>query len=483
VDGIPEDVGKAAVATTNTIDKTKLQPVYIFVLVHGTFAPSAEWAQLPSSRLRTVLASEFRDEGASFEPFVWRGMFSSFLNNAHRYRLRGAKALRAKLIKLRHDNPAAKIFVIAHSHGGNVALYASREKGAEVISGIICMATPFFVVRSDDGVLSSVEGWLDFLQGIFLLGGAMLVPVSVFFAVIWLATQVLPRPNHYVEIVVGPPVTIGGMLLALAVNCFLIFVFPYVMYAIRRITATGQRSSEKSLRAILPPDKPVFCLLALGDEFRTLFRICEKVMRAVKHRSVTVALFVLGTATVCACQWWVVKGLRGVWAESIASGNWVAPVAVAGGALFSFMALVALVCVSLWTLRTIVDRLLARLQAIIYGRENFPEMLFTNIEATPLPYGHDNICSETLALNKLHTAKPYTMKGESWLRHCEIYRNGDSIEDIVAWVKAAAALEGSKCDDCISLASDMPDLREPPPPSFDWSVLTESGPKTSRYTI
>jgi pimeloyl-ACP methyl ester carboxylesterase len=470
--------------TTNIVENTKRRPAYVFVLVHGTFAPTADWAQLPGSELRTALQVEFSKEGALFEPFVWRGLFSSFLNNAHRYRLRGAKALRNRLIQLRQDHPTAKIFVIAHSHGGNVALYATREKGAGAISGVICMATPFFVVRSDDGIRSSVEGWLGFLQGIFFLGGAMLVPVSVFFAVIWLAAELLPRLNHYVEIVVSPVVTIVGMLIALAVNCFLSFIFPYLIYAIGRITATGQRSSEKSLRAILPPDKPVFCLLALGDEFRTAFRICAKAMRVMKHRSVTIALLVIGAATVCACQWWVIKSVRNTWAESIASGNWMAPMAVAGGVLLSFMAIVALVCVSLWTFRTIVDRLLAHLQAIIYGRENFPEMLFTNIEATPLPYGHDKICSETLALNKLHIAKPYTMNGKSWLRHCEIYLNKNSIEDIVAWIKATAALEGVKCDYCVSLeASNIPAVEQTQPPFFDWTILAESRPKTSRYTI
>lgn len=234
-------------------EKTKPRPSYIFVLVHGTFAPSAEWAQLPSSCLRAALENEFGSQGVLFEPFVWRGLFSSFLNNAHRYRLRGAKVLRAKLIQLRQENPYAKIFVIAHSHGGNVALYATRDKeAANAVSGIICMATPFFVVRSDDGVLSSVESWLGLLQGIFLFGGAMLIPLSVLFAVIWIAVQVLPHLNHYVEMVFSPLATIIGLILALAANYFFILVFPFIMYAVRRITATGQRSSENSLRAVLP---------------------------------------------------------------------------------------------------------------------------------------------------------------------------------------------------------------------------------------
>jgi pimeloyl-ACP methyl ester carboxylesterase len=475
---------EAAVVTSIT-KSSPLDPPYVFVLVHGTFAPTAEWAQLSTSALRTALKAEFENQGVSFEPFVWRGMFSSFLNNAHRYRLRGAKALRAKLIQLRQENPDAQIFVIAHSHGGHVALYATRDtEASDVVSGIVCMATPFFVVRSDDGVLSSVESWLGLLHGLFLFGGAMLIPVSVLFAVMWVAFQVLPRLNHYVEMAFSPLFTIVGLIFALGANYLLVLVFPYIIYAIRLITAAGQRSSEKGLRAILPPDKPVFCLLALGDEFRILFRVCERLMRAAKHRFVTILLLVFGFAAVCGCQWWIVKSLRGEWAESLRNGEWTAPVIVAGGVLLSFMGLVALVTVSLLTLRMITDRLLTRLQIVIYGRENFPEMLFSDIEATPLPYGHDRICSETLNLNKLHTAKSYTMKGKSWIRHCEIYLNDESVEDIVTWVRATAALERLKCDDCVSLqAADVPDVKKPSPPSIDWSILSERRPNTSRNNI
>lgn len=207
-------------------------------------------------------------------------------------------------------------------------------------------------------------------------------------------------------------------------------------------------------------------------------------MRAAKHRFVTMVLFVLGFVTVCGCQWWVVRSLRGEWAESLASGQWMAPIAVVGGVLLSFTVLVALVFVSLLTLRTIADRLLARLQAIIYGRENFPEMLFSNIEAAPLPYGHEKICCETLNLNRLHIAKSYTMKGKSWIRHCEIYLHEESVEDIVAWVRATSSLERLKCDDCVSIQSpDTPDVERPSPPSIDWSIFSESAPRTSRYNI
>lgn len=177
---------------------------YVFVLCHGTFAPRAEWVHKPTSALRVALQTGLADHLVSFEPHIWRGLFSSFLNNAHRYRVRGGERLRTKLVELRRKHPSAELYVIAHSHGGNVALYAMQNRSvADAVTGVVCMATPFFVVRPDDGVQSAAEGWLGLLQGMFVLG-VWVPPVAVFASVIWLSVQILPLLNHYVQFVVGP---------------------------------------------------------------------------------------------------------------------------------------------------------------------------------------------------------------------------------------------------------------------------------------
>lgn len=416
-------------------------------------------------------------------PFVWRGFLSSFLNNAHRYRLRGAKALRSKLLEVRQDNPCARIFVISHSHGGNISLYAMRDEAlTQLVTGIICMATPFFVVRSDDGVQRSAEGWLGFLRGIFMFGGAMMVPLAVVFSLVWVALQVLPHVNHYVQTVMSPLLTIAGLALALGANYLLIYLFPLAGNVARHLAREGQRSSEQSLRAILPPHKPVLCLLASGDEFRTLFGICSDVTEAIKHRYVSVALFVIGVVVVCACQWWIVRSVRGIWEESLHSGDITAPAVVIGGVFASFTLLVALVALSLTTFRTLADRLLTRLRTLLYGWETFPEMLFSNIEATPLPYGHGDICSADLHLERLHSAKAYTMEGKSWLHHCEIYLNKSALEDIITWVKATTASEELKCEDCVALAAPKTSKTDQSP-TMESPLISEFGPRTSRYNI
>jgi hypothetical protein len=416
-------------------------------------------------------------------PFVWRGFLSSFLNNAHRYRLRGAEALRIKLLQVRQTNPGASIFVISHSHGGNVSLYAMRDEAvAQSVTGIICMATPFFVVRPDDGFQGSVEDWLGFLRGIFMFGGAMMVPLAVVVSVVWLALQVLPHVNQYVQTVISPLFTIAGLAWALAANYLLIYLFPLAENVVRHLAREGQRTSEQSLRAILPPYKPVLCLLASGDEFRTLFGICSNVMKAIKHRYVSVGLFVIGVVVICACQWWIVRSVRGIWQESLHSGDITAPVVVIGGVFASFTLLVALVALSLTSFRTLADRLLTRLRTLLYGWETFPEMLFSNIDATPLPYGHGDICSEDLHPERLHSAKPYTMEGKSWLHHCEIYLNKGALEDIITWVKATTASEELKCEDCVALGARKISKTDQPP-TVELRLISEFGPRTSRHNI
>lgn len=71
-------------------------------------------------------------------------MFGSFANNGHGYRLAGAKTLVQSLKKSFAEFPDAEHWVIAHSHGSNVALYALRDpEVAQRLEGIVTLAAPF----------------------------------------------------------------------------------------------------------------------------------------------------------------------------------------------------------------------------------------------------------------------------------------------------------------------------------------------------
>jgi hypothetical protein len=111
----------------------------VLILVHGTFAPSAPWTQ-DGSALRSVLAARIPD--AQFETFEWSGQ------NSHHERLAAGQALGKLVVELCSGHSDTKCFILAHSHGGNVALYALKDpRVAERVTGVVSIATPFLHFR------------------------------------------------------------------------------------------------------------------------------------------------------------------------------------------------------------------------------------------------------------------------------------------------------------------------------------------------
>jgi hypothetical protein len=109
-------------------------------LVHGTFARNALWTQ-DGSLLRRTLTNTLGDD-VTFRAFLWSG------DNSFAARADAAKELRALLDREVGSRPNDKHAVIAHSHGGNVALAAIEAATAgRQIDAVICLATPFVTAR------------------------------------------------------------------------------------------------------------------------------------------------------------------------------------------------------------------------------------------------------------------------------------------------------------------------------------------------
>src|SRR5262249_27654013 len=76
-----------------------------------------------------------------FREFAWSG------SNSHRGRIIAGDALRDFLTTGISQFPAARHFIIAHSHGGNVAIRALQTPTlSDRISGLACLGTPFLHV-------------------------------------------------------------------------------------------------------------------------------------------------------------------------------------------------------------------------------------------------------------------------------------------------------------------------------------------------
>jgi pimeloyl-ACP methyl ester carboxylesterase len=121
---------------------------HVVTLVHGTFGSSSGWVK-EGSALRTALRERF-GAGLLVSGFSWSGA------NTHRARAEASSALREKLLQQQRQYPEAAHYVIGHSHGGNIALYAVG--GSEVddsLHGIVCLNTPFVcaIRRSHNQIL------------------------------------------------------------------------------------------------------------------------------------------------------------------------------------------------------------------------------------------------------------------------------------------------------------------------------------------
>lgn len=115
-------------------------PAAIVTLVHGTFAPFADWTQ-PGSALRTAIQDHAAGPVA-FRNLIWSG------RNTVKGRHAASAQLRAMLESSCAQSPDTPHVVVAHSHGGNIAMTAlSSSDRLRARCGVVCLSTPFLVMR------------------------------------------------------------------------------------------------------------------------------------------------------------------------------------------------------------------------------------------------------------------------------------------------------------------------------------------------
>jgi hypothetical protein len=111
---------------------------WIVTLVHGTFAHGAAWVK-DGAPLPAYL-SEKGDGRLKTVPFEWSG------NNTHEARIRAGEELIKHISEIAIGNPTARQAIIAHSHGGNVALYALSRINIQDFK-VVMLGTPFFTAN------------------------------------------------------------------------------------------------------------------------------------------------------------------------------------------------------------------------------------------------------------------------------------------------------------------------------------------------
>lgn len=159
----------------------------VIVLIHGTWGSQSKWIE-DGSRLREILSRRL-PAGTQFHAFRWSG------RNSHSARLDAAASLRTRLQNLLTQYQSRKMFLIAHSHGGNVAGYALKGfEPIEWIAGLVTMATPFIHVRPRTLLSEGADNIFRLVGVLFLLGVVPLSFVGLLFLtrnLPWLAQVVI----------------------------------------------------------------------------------------------------------------------------------------------------------------------------------------------------------------------------------------------------------------------------------------------------
>lgn len=107
------------------------------VLIHGTFARDSKWfreGSLLRERISTALGGQ-----VVFHKFPWTGL------NWHTARLKAASDLLDYITESFDDATIKNVFLISHSHGGNIVVYANNLSAELLnhIAGAAFLGTPF----------------------------------------------------------------------------------------------------------------------------------------------------------------------------------------------------------------------------------------------------------------------------------------------------------------------------------------------------
>lgn len=201
-------------------------PDVVFTLVHGTWGQRSRWTGASSPLSRALLRV---GDDVALVPFVWSG------GNWASSRRHAAERLRAHLAAVFAAYPQAAHYVIAHSHGGNIALYALRhwEPGRQ-LSGLVCLSTPFLCIRRRS---------LGPIGGSSLAAGLVIGP--------WLAAgAVLPRLGVDEEIAIAASLPVIGL-------------------GAWALVRWSKRASDQLLNSLALPERPpvpTLIIRAPGDE-------------------------------------------------------------------------------------------------------------------------------------------------------------------------------------------------------------------------
>jgi hypothetical protein len=421
----------------------------IVVLVHGTFVPGAEWTR-DGSLIRTAIEKEFQEK-VEFRILLWTGRFVRRYNNTHAARRRGAERLRRKLAAWARASPTAAFYVVAHSHGGTLALYALSTDPFAPVDGVVCLATPFIAGEQHfDDPLG---------HGLFLVLQLVYYPVAIALTLVGIgllgnayngSLGWMPRTLTWTAAI--PILMFGIGMLGEGHNMLREF-FERTFGAWR---ARGAEVAAGRLLSGVPPT-PIFCLTTRRhDEARKALRFAGVLRRLttldgildaitwpadnIRHGDLIPSIAAVTALALSS----LVTG--GVFAYGVIDkGDWVwAPLAFLAGlvvgpflAMLAYSFAVLALIVGAWFAYPVLG--LIRLVAIVptmvgYGVWNAWAEYLLMMSPSPTPEGFSPPQREPRS--GLDLWKTYDISVERGLLHSALYHRTESVGDVAIWLRA-----------------------------------------------
>ena len=375
-------------------------PQRVLTLVHGTFAPHAPWTQSDSlffQSLKQRLGGE-----VIHRRITWPGLFGSFANNGHDYRLAGAKTLVQSLKKSFAEFPDAEHWVIAHSHGGNVALYALRDpEVAQRLEGIVTLAAPFIQCKPRSYSADVITIW----PLLFMSIGMVLM--LVLFAA--LALYVFHLTGDHATLF-----TIAGTL-AGEIPLFILWLKKDEMPA---KFAAWQKATLDKLMLPTPIRQRLLCLSIRRDEAGRLLKGMHRIAAwphwlwdSLLYLPLMLIIFLL--ALIFGDAFLAQMSGKAGWDRVTGALN----AALGWGMLIGFGHLLIMAILPRFT----------RALGIGFGQESIVDNLLVDIRSEPVPADFPGL---------IH--KQYKIDSGGMLAHSRLYQSDEAISDIAAFIQGPA---------------------------------------------
>ncbi|MEO0996892.1 MAG: hypothetical protein AAFX58_05175 [Pseudomonadota bacterium] len=386
-------------------------------LVHGTFARRAGWTEPDSILARRIVRT--LGQGTVVESFEWTGA------NSHAARLRAGAELAEKLRACRGRYIDCPQFVVAHSHGGNVAAYALMDEGARAaVGGVVCLGTPFIHAKGRD-----LAGTRRLVQ--WLLAACLAIIAFLLLAAIAYGVNSAVHPGQMYALHTGetqlPRELLESPLLPYYFIAFLLLIAGGIAWVasrslvwLWRFAFTSGLPGLARMQAVIVEshgarfgDTPVLAVNARGDEAAWWLAWLSRVA-GLPYRIWRPSRFLLvGMLTLCGL------GALSLWFETGADAGSLPYFAVVVSLLWFILA-TGITAVAGW-LACLAWPAIFRAHALGFGGDDFFKNFLVEISASPVPGDSARVQREVVRTEG------------TGLRHSRLYQAGSVLNIIDRW--------------------------------------------------